>query len=128
MATQDILKGELMCNYGGELITDKESAGESKYHLEIKRPHAVFYTVHCVHIHETFVKFLNNSKKHPNFITKVILHPVSGRPNIIFKAQKTEKEKNFAMIVGQSTQGLMTTWVVAGNVVVDVSVTFENVQ
>lgn len=78
--------------WGGELTQSEESAWESNYHFEIPRPHCVFYAVHCLHTMETFGKFLNHSKKHPNLMAKVMLHPQSGKPDIIFKAQKNIKK------------------------------------
>ncbi len=72
----------------GELTQDEAWAEEDRnFNMMIKwKGKTKFFAIHCIHIQETFGKFINHSKKHPNLRTKVMLHPDSGKPDVMFKA------------------------------------------
>lgn len=87
-AMEDIPEGQVLCNYGGELTKDEAWAAEDKnFNMEINwQGKSKLFAIHCVHTQETFGKFINHSKKHPNLRTKVMVHPDTGKPDIIFKS------------------------------------------
>ena len=109
MATAKIPPGKIICNYGGELTNDEEWASQDKnFNMQITwQGISKFYAIHCMHTQETFGKFLNHSKKHPNVRTKIMVHPENGKPEVMFKTMRTVvKDEELCYDYGPKYPGL----------------------
>lgn len=108
-ATKDITRGSHICEYGGVEISEKEaeeieSSGHSEYLLEARGEKYTFFLNHTDET-ESYGKFINCSKIHPNLSVRIVC--ASGSNSVKFHAVKKIKSgKQLVYNYGNSYTGL----------------------